>query len=511
MGAITEPTDQNREIEVRVDHLVDGEFSEPAGGEYYDVENPYTREIWARAPLGTADDVDRAVAAAKRTFESEEWQGLLPTERGNLLREIADAVEGHVGELGELAVRENGRTITEMGAEARGVCRWFRYNADLCSTELEGRTVKVENKGGQFHTYVEKEPYGVVGAIAAWNSPLMLAAMKAAPALAAGNTVVLKPSEHTPIATLHLAEIIAEETRLPDGAFNVVAGFGEAGAAVSSHDGVDCITFTGSAATGREVARSAGANLSPVMTELGGKNPNVVFPSADLSNAANGVIKGIFQSTGQVCTSGARLIVHEDVHDKVVEDIKEKSERVTFGDPMDTDTDIGPVAFEDHYEHVQGYVSAGKESGLSVERIGTIPDDVPSDLFVRPTIVSGVKSEMEIAQEEIFGPVLAVLTFATEEGAVELANDISYGLAAGVWTEDMRQAHRVASEFDAGTVWVNEFRQSAFNAPFGGFKDSGIGRQDGIEGLDEYLQRKSVFVDLSGEVSRPFSGHPVDQ
>jgi len=512
MGVITDPSDsQQRDIQERFGILVDGEFREPANGAYLDIENPYTRDIWATSAHGTRADVDDAVAAANRVFRSEEWQGLLPTERGQHLREIADAVEDHVEELGELAVRENGRTITEMGAEARGVCRWFRYNADLCSTELEGRTVPVENKGGEFHTYVEKEPYGVVGAITAWNSPLMLAAMKAAPALAAGNTFVLKPSEHTPIATLRLAEIITEETSLPDGVFNVVPGFGEAGAALSSHDDVDIVTFTGNSSTGRKVAESAGENLNPVMTELGGKNPSVVFPSADLSNAANGVIKGIFQSTGQICTSGARLLVHEGVHDEVVEHVVEKSERIKYGDPMESETDIGPVAFEDHYDHVRSYIKHAETQGLDMTQIGTIPDDAPSDLFVRPTIVSGVESDMDIAQEEIFGPVLAVLTFTSESEAVELANDVSYGLAAGVWTEDMRQAHRVAGNFDAGTVWVNEFRQSAFNAPFSGFKNSGIGRQDGKEGLDQYLQRKSVFVDLSGEVSEPFTGHPVDQ
>ena len=247
------------------------------------------------------------------------------------------------------------------------------------------------------------------------------------------------------------------------------------------------------------------------MTELGGKNPNVVFPSADLSNAANGIIKGIFQSTGQICTSGARLLVHEDVHDEVVDQVVEKSERIAYGDPLESDTDIGPLAFGDHYDHVRSYIEDAEEMGLDVRQIGTIPDDVPSDLFVRPTVVSGVESEMDIAQEEIFGPVLAVLTFASEEEAVELANDVAFGLAAGVWTEDMRQAHRVASNVEAGTVWVNEFRQSAFNAPFGGYKNSGIGRQDGKEGLDQYLQRKSIFVDISGEVSRPFTGHPVDQ
>lgn len=512
MGVITEPADgQQRDIRVSFGVCVDGEFREPANGAYADIEYPYTREIWATSAHGTDADVDDAVAAANRAFRSEEWQGLLPTERGQLLREIADAVEDHVEELGELAVRENGRTITEMGAEARGVCRWFRYNADLCSTELEGRTVPVENKDGEFHTYVEKEPYGVVGAITAWNSPLMLAAMKAAPALAAGNTFVLKPSEHTPIATLRLAEIITEETSVPDGVFNVVPGFGEAGAALSSHDDVDLVTFTGNASTGRAVAESAGRNLNPVMTELGGKNPNVVFPSADLSNAANGIIKGIFQSTGQICTSGARLLVHEDVHDEVVDQVVEKSERIAYGDPLESDTDIGPLAFGDHYDHVRSYIEDAEEMGLDVRQIGTIPDDVPSDLFVRPTVVSGVESEMDIAQEEIFGPVLAVLTFASEEEAVELANDVAFGLAAGVWTEDMRQAHRVASNVEAGTVWVNEFRQSAFNAPFGGYKNSGIGRQDGKEGLDQYLQRKSIFVDISGEVSRPFTGHPVDQ
>jgi aldehyde dehydrogenase (NAD+) len=512
MGAIRDPADgRDADVDVRFDAYLDGEFTKPTDGAYYHVENPYTRTVWAAVPRCTAADVDRAVEVANRAFRSEAWRGLLPTKRGELLREIADAVEEHVDELGQLAVRENGRTITEMEAEARGVCRWFRYYADLCSSELEGRTIPVENNGGEFHTFVEKEPYGVVGGITAWNSPLTLAAMKVAPALAAGNTFVHKPSQHTPVATLQLAEIIDEETDLPDGVYNVVPGFGEAGAALSGHADADFITFTGSEATGKQVAASAGENLNPVMVELGGKNPHVVFASADVSNAANGVIKGIFQSTGQVCTSGARLLVHEDVHDELVDAILEKSESISLGDPSDPDTDIGPVAFEDQRAKIQRYVEHGHEQGLRHSQMGTIDEDAPSDLFVKPTLFTGVESGMVVAQEEIFGPVLAVIPFSTEAEAIELANDVKYGLAAGVWTDDIRQAHRVSSAIDAGTIWVNEYRQSAFNAPFGGFKDSGIGRQDGKEGLEEYLHWKTTFVDLSGEVSQPFSGHPIDQ
>jgi aldehyde dehydrogenase (NAD+) len=344
------------------------------------------------------------------------------------------------------------------------------------------------------------------------TTPLINAVMKFAPAIAAGNTFVHKPSEHTPIGLLRLTELFHEHTAIPEGVLNVVPGFGdEAGAALTEHDDVDMLTFTGGSETGRAVARRAGDNLNPVMTELGGKSPNIVFADADLENAAKGVVKGVFQASGEACTAGSRLLVQASIEDEVLDGVAKLVENVTIGDPMDEDTDIGPLAFGGHAETVTAYIERSEEEGLSVTQFGELPAGEAGEYAVRPTIVAGADNDNLIAQEEVFGPVLTIITFTEEAEAVELANDIDYGLAAGIWTEDLRRAHRVANRIRAGAVWVNEYRQATYTAPFGGMKDSGIGRQDGKEGLEEYLQSKTVWVDLSGEVPTPFTEHTIVQ
>lgn len=483
------------------DLFVDGAFIPSAGTDTIDVVYPYDGEVWASVPDGTAADVDAAVSAAREAFA--EWRETTPTRRREVLCEIAAVADDHADELAELETRQNGKLIREMSAQMELLGEWYRYYAGLIETD-RGSTVPVENKDGGMFNYVREEPYGVVGAITPWNSPLLLTAWKLAPALAAGNTFVHKPSEQTPVSALRFAELVAEKTELPDGAYNVVTGDGETGAALTRHDGVDKLAFTGSTATGRQIGAIAGENLVPVSLELGGKSPNIVFPSADLDNAVNGIVKGIFAATGQTCLAGSRVFVHEDVADEVIDRLTDRAREIGLGDPMDPDTEMGPVAFRDQWEKVRRYIDAGSEEGARIAYGGEQPDDLPGECFIQPTVLVDVDNDMIVAREEIFGPVASVIEFEDEASAVELANDTPYGLAAGVWTEDLRQAHRVAASVDAGTVWINEYRTVSRRSPFGGFKDSGLGRENGREGLDEYRQTKSVWLDLTGEVTDPF-------
>jgi aldehyde dehydrogenase (NAD+) len=370
---------------------------------------------------------------------------------------------------------------------------------------LEGRTIPVENKDGDVLNYTTREPLGVVGAITPWNSPLLLLTWKLAPALAAGNAFVHKPSEETPVSALRFAELLAAETSLPDGAFNVVPGYGErTGVALTTHEDVDKLSFTGSTAVGRQIASTAGETLTPVSLELGGKNPNVVFADADLEDAVNGIVKGIFAATGQTCVAGSRALVHEDIYDEIVDRLVDRAASIELGDPMNEGTQMGPLAFRDQYERVKGYVDLAVEEGATIAYGGEQPANQPGACFIEPTVLTDVENDMRVVQEEIFGPVLAVIPFASEAEAVEIANDTEYGLAAGVWTNSLARAHRVAGGLEAGTVWVNEYRMVSYASPFGGYKDSGIGREMGEEGLEEYMQTKSVWIDLSESVSDPF-------
>ena len=486
------------------DHFVDGEFRASDGDGRIDVEYPYTGEVWATVPDGSAADVEAAVSTARETFESDRWSGMSRSERADILRQIGEIFDTHTEELGRLETRQNGKLIREMEGQMGIIGDYYRFFAGLCETEDVGDVKPVENKDGQFFNYTRKEPLGVVGAITPWNSPLLITTFKLAPALAAGNTFVHKPSEQTPVSALRFAELIAEETDLPEGAYNVVTGAGETGAALSEHDDVDKLAFTGSTATGRAIGRTAGENLVPVSLELGGKSPNIVFPSANLDNALNGVIKGIFAATGQTCLAGSRVLVQEDVAEEFVDRLTERADEIELGDPMDPETEMGPVAFEGQWEKVRGYIDSGREEGAEVVFGGERPEELPGECFIQPTILTDVDNGMEVAREEIFGPVASVITFEDETEAVEIANDTDYGLAAGIWSEDMRQAHRVAGELEAGTVYVNEYRTLSRASPFGGYKDSGLGRELGREGLEEYQQTKSVWIDLEGHVADPF-------
>lgn len=483
---------------------IDGEFVQSDAEDRIDVEYPYDGSIWATVPAGTENDVDRAVESARSAFRSDEWNGLPASERASVLQSIADVIDDHTEELAKLETRQNGKLIREMSSQMGGLGEWFRYYASQCRTQ-EGRTIPVENKGGQFHTYVTEEPRGVVAAITPWNSPLLLTTFKLAPALAAGCTFVHKPSSYTPISALRFAELLHEEAGVPAGVYNVVTGSGSvAGDTLVNHDDIDKVAFTGSTSVGRQIGSDAGSSLIPASLELGGKSPNIVLSSANLDNAINGVIKGIFAATGQTCLAGSRVFVEDDIAEEFVDRFSDRAAEINLGDPLDPETEMGPVAFRDQWETDTSYIETGLEEGATLEYGGKQPDDLPGECFLQPTILTDVENDMTVAQEEIFGPVASVLTFDDESELIELANQSQFGLAAGIWTEDHRQATRIANQLEAGTIWINEYRTLSYNAPFGGYKDSGLGRENGIEGLEEYQQTKTIWVDLSGEVDDPF-------
>jgi len=485
--------------------FIDGEFNPSEGSERIDVDFPYDGSIWASVPNGTETDVDDAVRAARTAFNEGGWGTKPPSDRREILNQIADAIDNHARELAELETLQNGKLLREMEPQMNVMGNWFRYYGRLCEQGGEGRTLPVENKNGQMFSYIRKEPYGVVGAITPWNSPLLLTTWKLAPALAAGNTFVHKPSEQTPVSALRFAELIQQHTDLPNGVYNVVPGEGHTGAALTHHTDVDKLAFTGSTAVGREVAKTAGENLTKVSLELGGKSPNVLFEDADLDNAVNGVMKGIFAATGQTCMAGSRVLVHEDIHEEFVDRLTDRAGDITLGDPRDPETEMGPVAFRGQWETVTEYIQKGRDEGAEIQFGGEMPDSQPGECFIQPTVLVDVDNGMTIAQEEIFGPVASVISFNSEAEAIELANDVDFGLAAAIWTQDMSRANRFVESVRAGTIWVNEYRVVAPNAPFGGYKDSGLGRENGEEGLEEYYQTKTVWYDHAGEVGDPFS------
>lgn len=482
------------------DHHVDGTPTPGTDGDRLAVSYPYTGEVWATVPDGTAADVDGAVEAARQCFESDEWSTLTATDRGELLYSLAGLLEEHTDELGRIESLSNGKLHREMRAQAEALPKWYRYYAGLAD-KIDGKTLPVEDD--RMFNFTLREPYGVVGAITPWNSPLMLLTYKLAPAIAAGNTVVAKPSEVTPVSAIRLAEL-ATEAGFPPGAFNVVTGAREAGVALSDHDDIDKIAFTGGLAAGRAVGKSAGDHVRSATLELGGKSANVVFPDADLETAVTGAVKGIFAASGQTCVAGSRLLLHESIHDEFLDRLVERTENIRLGDPFDPDSEMAPIATESQYETVLEYIDAGKADGATLVTGGHSRSVGPCDRFVEPTIFADVTNDMRLAREEVFGPILAVLSFSDETEAIEIANDSPFGLAAGIWTTDVRRALRTMRNLEAGVVWVNTYRKSSFTTPFGGYGKSGIGREKGVEAIDEYLQTKSVWMETEGTVSDPF-------
>ena len=482
---------------------IGGKWVDPLSAAWLESDNPYDGKPWALIPRGNEEDANRAVAAAKAAFTSGDWPGMNATSRGALLRRLGDLVARDAERLAAVEVRDNGKLINEMSVQLKYVPQWYYYFGGLAD-KVEGAVIPTD-KANMFN-YTRHEPLGVVVAITAWNSPLLLAAYKLAPALAAGNTVVLKPSEFTSASALEFAKLV-EEAGFPPGVVNVATGYGrEVGEALISHPDVAKVAFTGGSATGKHIYETAASGRKRVTLELGGKSPNIVFEDADLEDAVKGAISSIFAATGQTCVAGSRLLLHERIHDEFVDRLLETAKTARMGDPMDVETQVGPVTTPPQYEKVLNYIDIAKDEGATCVLGGHAAQrpECGDGWFVEPTIFDDVTNDMRIAQEEVFGPVLSVIRFGDEEEAVEIANDVMYGLAAGVWTQNVRRAITMADRLQAGTVWVNTYRAISFMSPFGGYKMSGLGRENGADAIREYLQTKSVWISTASEVPNPF-------
>jgi aldehyde dehydrogenase (NAD+) len=483
-------------------HFINGIWTDPDTNEWFDTENPYTGEVWAKIARGNSADVNKAVISAKNAFENV-WGVMKPTERGKYLVRLAEIIERESVRLGELEVKDNGKLLAEMGSQTKYIAEWYRYYGGLAD-KVEGAVIPID-KDNMFN-FTTYEPYGVVGLITPWNSPLLLVAYKLAPALAAGNTAVIKPSEFTSVSTLEFMELI-KEAEIPDGVVNVVTGYGqEVGSPLVDHPYIEKVAFTGSDVSGQKIYEAAAKKIMPVTLELGGKSPNIVFEDADREAAVMGAISGIFAATGQTCIAGSRLLVQRNIHDEFVKRIVEVASKAKIGDPMLKETNVGPVTTPPQYKKVIDYINIAKSEGAKCIMGGKpyTGEGSKGNQFVEPTIFTGVTNDMRIAQEEVFGPVLSVIPFENEEEAIKIGNDVNFGLAAGVWTSDIGRALRMSSKLRAGTIWVNTYRAVSFMSPFGGYKRSGEGRENGKEAIKEFLQTKSVWIATKTSADNPF-------
>lgn len=483
-------------------HYIDGAWVAPNAGKWFETLNPYSGEPWAEIAHGNSADVDRAVSAALTAFDGG-WSTMKPSQRGRLLMRLADLIERESEALAEIEVRDNGKLYAEMSAQTRYMAEWYRYYGGLAD-KIEGAVIPTDKEG--ILNFTRYEPLGVIAMITPWNSPLLLLAWKLAAALAAGNTAVVKPSEFTSASTLTFMELF-EEAGFPPGVVNTVTGFGaDVGQALVAHKDVAKIAFTGSDVAGRKINEVAARDLKHVSLELGGKSPNIVFDDADQEAAVMGAISGIFAATGQTCIAGSRLLLQKSIHDKFVERLVKVAGEAKIGDPMSSETHVGPVTTGPQYKKVLDYIEIARAEGATCV-LGGKPFTGPGATggqFIEPTIFTDVRNDMRIAQEEVFGPVLAVIPFEDEADALRIANDIDFGLAAGVWTKDMGCALRMSERLKAGTVWVNTYRAVSYTSPFGGYKQSGIGRESGLEAIKEYLQVKSVWLAQASSVANPF-------
>lgn len=471
-----------------------------SGSQTFPSVNPFTREPWASVPEATKADVDDAIAAAREAFDHGPWPRLSIEDRAAVLYRIADLIDRDAGELALAESQDNGKGIREVSGQIKSLPTWYRYFANLAG----GHDGRVVNTGKpNFFGYVIEEPVGVVGAILPWNSPLFLLAFKLAPALAVGCTFVAKPSEVAPVSILRFARLL-DEAGVPEGVFNTVAGSRpEVGQWLVSSDLVDKVTFTGSDRVGALVAESAGSHLADVALELGGKSANIVFADADIDTAVNGLVAGIFAAGGQTCIAGSRALIHASVYDEVIGRVCKRASEIRLGDPQETTTDMGPLASEAQFLKVSKYCDLAREQGIEIRHGGH-----PSELggwFFTPTVMVDVDDAHPVWCEEIFGPVLACQRFSDDAEAYAKANASPYGLAAGVWTSDIRRAFTAVRVLRAGSVWVNTYRTMGPSMPFGGVKKSGHGRENGVEGLREFLQPKAVWIETEGTVRDPFT------
>jgi 5-carboxymethyl-2-hydroxymuconic-semialdehyde dehydrogenase len=473
-------------------HYIDGGFRPSASGAVFDSLNPATNAVLAQAAAGDATDVDAAVTAARRAFDEGAWPRLKAAERAAVLRRIANGIRAHAEEFIEREVADIGMPVAQMKGLAARAAHNFEYYAGVI-TELHGRSFQV---GDEFLNYTIRKPVGVAGLIMPWNAPLMLSTWRIAPAIAAGNTVVLKPAEWSPLTATHLASVL-EEAGVPAGVFNVVHGFGEtAGAALSRHPGVNLICFTGETTTGHAVIAAGAPTLKRSSVELGGKSPVVVFEDADPELCVDASLAQIFTMNGQRCTAGSRLLVQSGLYEEIVNAVAERARHIRVGDPTDPKTELGPLIRPEHHGRVTDYIESARRQGARVLAGGERPAELPEGNFLQATVIADVDEHMQVFQEEIFGPVLVAMPFSDEAEAIRLANATQYGLAAYVWTNDIRRAHRVAHAIDTGMCWINSQNVRDLRTPFGGVKSSGIGREGGDYAFDFYCETEIVHVAL---------------